>query len=215
MIAYLHFYGADGPDGFLDAHHRASVVYRGFAFGSAAHLLAYIEARFFGDALAEGHIRLATSPKAVQAAARALRRDPALERAWTSRRWRELMGVQQLKFEQHPELGRLLIGTGDALLCYADPSDRVLGIGIVDTHPNACRPDRWVGQNLLGNALTAVRASICAGSSNAGTTSVRCRAAPGGGKKPPSFPHAFSSRQEAANLATVQGELLLLGGGSR
>jgi predicted NAD-dependent protein-ADP-ribosyltransferase YbiA (DUF1768 family) len=80
VIAYLHFYGADGPDGFLDAHHRTPIVYRGSMFGTAAHLLAYIEARFYGDVLAEGHIRLATSPKAVQAAARALRRDPALER---------------------------------------------------------------------------------------------------------------------------------------
>jgi ribA/ribD-fused uncharacterized protein len=160
VIAYLHFFGPENPDGFLDAHHRAQIVYRGITFGSASHLLVYVEARFFGDVAAEGCIRLATSPKAVQAAARSLRRDPALERAWTTRRWRELLYVQRLKFEQHPELRRLLIGTGDALLCYADPAERIMGIGVADNHPNACAPARWVGQNLLGRALTSVRAQL-------------------------------------------------------
>lgn len=160
MIAFLHFRDPGDADGFLSPHFRVAISYRGHAFGSATQLLACVEARFFGDIAAEGRIRLATSPKVVQVALRTMRRDATLAREWTGQRAREITYVQRLKFAQHPELGGRLRGTGDTLLCYSDPSDRVLGIGIADTNPNACRPDRWPGLNLLGQALTCVRAEI-------------------------------------------------------
>jgi hypothetical protein len=180
VITYLHFFGPECPDGFLDARYRSPITYRGIAFGSAAHLLAYIEARFFGDITAEGRIRLATSPKAVQAAASTIRRDPLLDREWSRHRFREIAYVQKLKFQQHSELARLLGATGEALLCYADPSDRIMSIGIADTHPNACRPDRWQGLNLLGQALSLVRGRAPA---VAETRSADPRSAASGGER--------------------------------
>jgi ribA/ribD-fused uncharacterized protein len=160
MIAFLHFYGAEGADGFLDVDYRAPIEYRKATFGSAAHLLVSLEARFYGDVECEARARFATSPKVVQAVAKAIRRDVVLERAWQQQRAREIGYAVRLKFEQHPELAQRLLGTGNALLCYANPAERILGIGVADNHPNACQPHRWVGQNLLGLALTCVRAQL-------------------------------------------------------
>lgn len=160
MIAFLHFHGTDGPDGFLDVDYRSPIEYRKATFGSAAHLLVYLEARFYGDEASEARARFATTPKGVQAIGRAIRRGPVLERAWHQQRTREIAFAQHLKFEQHPELAQRLVSTGDALLCYANPGERIWGIGVADNHPNACKPRHWPGPNLLGLALTIVRTQL-------------------------------------------------------
>lgn len=162
MIAFLHFDGAAASDGFLDPQYRSPIEYRKATFGSAAHLLVYLEARFYGDEANEARARFATTPQVVQAVGRAIRRDPVLERAWHQQRAREIKFAQQLKFEQHPELAERLVGTGSALLCYANPTERIWGIGVADDHPNACHPTRWPGLNLLGVALTVVRTQLAA-----------------------------------------------------
>ena len=61
------------------------------------------------------------------------------------------------KFTQHPDLGRFLAGTGPRVLVEASPSDRIWGIGLRASHPDAARPSRWRGLNLLGFALMNVR----------------------------------------------------------
>lgn len=160
VVSYLHFGSPDDADGFLAPDYRARINFRGIVFGSAGHLLACLEARHYGDVTAEGRIRLATSPRGVLTAWNAIQRDAVLERAWQQQRAREVTFVQRLKFQQCPDLAPRLAATGDALLCYAMPGERVWGIGLEDTHPHACRPSCWPGQNLLGLALTVVRSEL-------------------------------------------------------
>lgn len=61
------------------------------------------------------------------------------------------------KFGRHPELGAYLLGTGTKVLVEASPVDRIWGIGLPADDRRAQAPSEWLGRNLLGFALMAVR----------------------------------------------------------
>lgn len=54
----------------------------------------------------------------------------------------------------------LLEGTGDDTLVYADPRNEVLGIGIPMEDPASMDRKNWKGENMIGQAWEAVRASL-------------------------------------------------------
>lgn len=81
-------------------------------------------------------------------------------RVWLERRWDVVVAGNIAKFSQHPELTAVLQATDGTLLVEASPTDRIWGIGLPADHPNALRPDRWQGLNLLGYALTHVRQQL-------------------------------------------------------
>ena len=61
------------------------------------------------------------------------------------------------KFSQNPELWEVLKATGNRILVEASPRDRIWGIGMGKSNPEAENPFQWKGTNLLGFALTEVR----------------------------------------------------------
>lgn len=62
------------------------------------------------------------------------------------------------KFEQNGSLRQMLLNTGDSMLVEASPDDRIWGIGFnADVAP--LYREAW-GQNLLGQALTEVKALL-------------------------------------------------------
>lgn len=61
------------------------------------------------------------------------------------------------KFTQHPDLAGVLARTGTQVLVEASPVDRIWGIGRAAGDPDALRPSRWLGLNLLGFALMEAR----------------------------------------------------------
>lgn len=54
----------------------------------------------------------------------------------------------------------LSLRTGDAVLVEASPRDRIWGIGMSASHPDATDPRKWLGENLLGFALMKARAAL-------------------------------------------------------
>lgn len=64
------------------------------------------------------------------------------------------------KFGQDPALRDFLLGTGGRVLVEASPRDRIWGIGIGASNPDAEHPARWRGTNLLGFALMEARARL-------------------------------------------------------
>lgn len=59
------------------------------------------------------------------------------------------------------DLKRWLINTGDAILVEASPYDKIWGIGISEQEANISQNVvSWRGENLLGEALMAVRATL-------------------------------------------------------
>jgi predicted NAD-dependent protein-ADP-ribosyltransferase YbiA (DUF1768 family) len=64
------------------------------------------------------------------------------------------------KFGQDAALKAHLLSTGDDVLVEASPTDRIWGIGMAASNPDAKNPSKWRGQNLLGKALMEVRARL-------------------------------------------------------
>jgi hypothetical protein len=64
------------------------------------------------------------------------------------------------KYKQNSELLKLLLASKDAQFVEASPNDKIWGIGMRATDPNATDPTKWRGQNLLGKAITEAREII-------------------------------------------------------
>ena len=63
-----------------------------------------------------------------------------------------------LKFTQHEDLKKVLLGTEDRILVEASPTDRIWGIGF-DAEQALGHEDKW-GENKLGKALMRVREQL-------------------------------------------------------
>ena len=76
---------------------------------------------------------------------------------WERRREDIMLTGAYAKFAQNPLLRQHLLSTGNRVLAEASPVDRLWGIGLDATHPDAGFPSRWTGRNLLGKTLMEVR----------------------------------------------------------
>ncbi|KAL3083096.1 hypothetical protein niasHS_010898 [Heterodera schachtii] len=79
--------------------------------------------------------------------------------------WREakeeiMLTALRAKFTQNPELGRMLVGTEDALLVEASPTDKYWGIGCAMDSEEIAKPTQWQGLNRMGNLLETLRQEI-------------------------------------------------------
>jgi len=83
--------------------------------------------------------------------------------AWEKERYNILVSLLLAKFRQNPQIGKLLIETGDAILARADHRDIDDGIGIAITDPRAGHQSKWRGKNLLGKALMDARFQLRTG----------------------------------------------------
>ena len=61
------------------------------------------------------------------------------------------------KFSQNEDLKEQLKATGDAVLAECAVKDRIWGIGMGKSNPDAECPVKWRGTNFLGFSLTEVR----------------------------------------------------------
>ncbi|HEY9841039.1 MAG TPA: NADAR family protein, partial [Candidatus Obscuribacterales bacterium] len=120
------------------------------------------KAELFGDPATRKKILLARTPGEAKALGRMVRDyDDA---RWEAERFAIVVSGNLHKFSQHPQLGAWLCATGQRILVEASPQDRIWGIGLDEHHPDAARPERWLGLNLLGFALMEVREQLRAGS---------------------------------------------------
>lgn len=164
---YLLFYGHTPPAGAGPAHvgptclsqwYPAPFEVGGDRYLTAEHWMMAEKARLFGDLPARAKILAAASPGAAKALGRTVAGFDDV--TWARARSEIVVAGNLAKFEQHPPLRRFLVGTGAQVLVEASPRDRIWGIGLGRTHPDARDPAAWPGQNLLGFALIAVRARL-------------------------------------------------------
>lgn len=113
------------------------------------------KARLFKDDEVYQKIMNSPHPKAQKAFGRKIRGYDDAE--WSKVRYEVVLKGTIEKYKQNPELLELLLATGDAQFVECSPMDRIWGIGMRRTDPNATIPDRWQGQNLLGKIITAAR----------------------------------------------------------
>jgi ribA/ribD-fused uncharacterized protein len=163
-VEYLHFWGhtpkrLDQVDAScLSQWFPCSFVIDGVTYPSAEHYMMAEKARLFGDAEALGRVLGAASPADAKKIGREVRRFDAT--AWGRARFAAVVRGNVAKFGQRPELTAFLRGTGDKVLVEAAPRDRVWGIGMGASNPDARSPERWRGANLLGFALMETRARL-------------------------------------------------------
>lgn len=127
----------------------------GVTYPSAEHAMMAAKARLFDDRAALAAVLASPDPARAKAAGRAVAGFDADR--WSAAAYDVVVAANLAKFAAHPDLAAYLEATADAVLVEASPYDRIWGIGLAAAHPDARRPARWRGANLLGFALMEVR----------------------------------------------------------
>ena len=79
---------------------------------------------------------------------------------WDAKASTVLLAGLRSKFHQNTNLQRKLLDTQQKHLAEASKNDKVWGIGMAITDPNAFDREKWQGKNQLGNLLMKVRDEI-------------------------------------------------------
>ena len=79
---------------------------------------------------------------------------------WKKHRFEIVVQANKEKFSQNNDLKTFLNNTGDNVLVEASPRDRIWGIGMGESNPDAMNPAKWKGLNLLGFALMEAREQL-------------------------------------------------------
>lgn len=82
------------------------------------------------------------------------------EEVWLEKRFQIVVRGCFEKFNQNESLKNYLLKTGHKVLVEASPVDRIWGIGMGKNNPDAEKPSRWKGLNLLGFALMKARSQL-------------------------------------------------------
>ncbi len=130
----------------------------GVRYRTTEHFMMAGKARLFRDDAALEEILRAPTPSEAKALGRAVKNFD--ETKWRDARIDVVVAGNLAKFGQHSDLLSHLRATGDLVLVEASPRDRIWGIGMGATNPDARAPARWRGANLLGFALMEVRARL-------------------------------------------------------
>lgn len=76
---------------------------------------------------------------------------------WDSCKREIVFNGNYAKFTQNADLMAKLKATGDAIMAEASPWDKIWGIGMTAEDPDSKSPERWNGQNILGDILMEIR----------------------------------------------------------
>ena len=71
-----------------------------------------------------------------------------------------VIAILKSLISQHPRFAEDVRATGTSTLVFAEPKDGVLGVGMGVADPQIIEKTAWKGTNFLGQAWTAVRASL-------------------------------------------------------
>ena len=116
------------------------------------------KARLFGDTVRRELIMASPHPRDHKRHGRGV--TPYDGPVWEAARYGIVLAGTLEKYGQNAPLLELLLATGESLFAEASPTDLVWGIGVAADHPDATRPERWRGQNLLGKAIVEARAIL-------------------------------------------------------
>jgi len=161
---FLFFWGHTPPrDGSLNQSCLSQWWMQGFDtdginYSYAEQYMMAAKARLFNDKEMLDQIMQAASPKEMKSYGRAVQNFD--KDIWESHCYSIVKKANEAKFSQKPELLKYLLGTAGQILVEASPRDRIWGIGMGGSNPDAENPMKWRGRNLLGFALTEVRDEI-------------------------------------------------------
>jgi len=127
----------------------------GITYSCAEQFMMAEKARMFHDKEMLSLILGAKHPKAMKAYGRSVRNFN--QEIWENSCYDIVKKASMAKFSQNRELWEFLRSTKNRILVEASPRDRIWGIGMGKSNPDAKCPVKWKGSNLLGFALTEAR----------------------------------------------------------
>lgn len=158
---YLFFWGHTPPeDGVVNQScfsqwwHSFFEV-EGVTYSCTEQYMMAQKARLFGDEEMLEAIMKAKHPKEMKAFGRAVRSFD--QNVWGANCYDIVKAGNLAKFSQNESLWNFMKTTKNRILVEASPRDRVWGIGMGKSNPDAENPMKWRGKNLLGFALSEVR----------------------------------------------------------
>lgn len=158
---FVFFWGpgeAELPKACFNQWHPAKFMHNNHKFANAEQAMMAEKAFLFKDFGTLGEILQCESPRAVKALGRQVQW--YVDDEWAAIRLQAVVEVNYEKFSQNPEMLEHLLATGNSILVEASPVDKIWGIGMDDRNIDCTNPYRWLGQNLLGEALMIVREQL-------------------------------------------------------
>ncbi|MGN0650661.1 MAG: NADAR family protein [Oscillospiraceae bacterium] len=127
----------------------------GREYNTAEQYMMAHKAMLFGDDEVLDEILRADNPALYKKLGRKIRGFD--EEIWKKHRTEIVIEGNMAKFSQNEHLKQFLLESSPKVLVEASPYDSIWGIGIAADMPDAQKPDKWRGSNLLGFCLMEVR----------------------------------------------------------
>ena len=129
------------------------------------------KAKRFHDSVRYTAILRANSPKGCKALGKQV--SPFDAKVWDAVKYNIVKAGNKAKFEQNPDLMKLLLSTGDSIMAEASPKDRIWGIALDAETAKWKKPEEWPGQNLLGKILMELRTEFGINQTKSSATELR------------------------------------------
>lgn len=137
---------------------KSSFEIDGVPYNCCEQFMMAEKARVFGDTAIEAEILTTDSPATHKKLGRKVQ---GFDKDTWNRVCRGIVYRGNLaRFEQNTDLLQLLMDTGERVVVEASPRDRIWGIGMGASNPDAEDPEKWRGRNWLGVALMQVREEL-------------------------------------------------------
>lgn len=151
------FFSPKGERGWM-SNWSQHAISDGYTFPTAEHYLMFRKADLMGDPkTGERILQLKTPDTALQVKRLGRQVKPWNEELWVKKRLEIMVDCLRFKVQQNPVVREALLATGDSVLAEAAARDRIWGIGMGESNPEAGDPSKWRGLNLLGEAWMTVR----------------------------------------------------------
>lgn len=127
------------------------------SFKTSEHLFMYLKAAFFGDWAIAKEIEEAPTPKKAKELGRLVK--GFSEEEWNKVRYEVMFSAVYNRSTSDEKFKSMILKDEWRFLEFveASPYDRIWGIGLLETDPDANMKKKWRGLNLLGKALTELR----------------------------------------------------------
>jgi len=134
---------------------KSSFEINGVVYNCCEQYMMAEKARVFGDTEIETEILTKSNPRDQKALGRKVQGFD--KDVWNSVCRGIVYRGNLARFEQNDDLQDLLLETSDRVIVEASPRDRIWGIGLGASNPDAENPEKWRGRNWLGIAIQQVR----------------------------------------------------------
>ncbi|MDR6208299.1 NADAR family protein [Paraburkholderia graminis] len=124
------------------------------------------KAKLFGNDALAADMLAASNPRKLKAMGRAVEANQA--DVWERERMRGWWTAVISSCRRSRRCAMKLLAIGERMLVEASPDDGIWGIYLAEDDPRALDPEQWLGRNLLGHALMAVRRLLRHGGQPAG-----------------------------------------------